>query len=243
MIDNWLSWAKGRSLWLPAVAWIAAILFVYTLWCYKVFGFWAPYYDDYGISALEIAPIVAGLIAIYGILPRMDWIDAQAISHPQRHDSIAAVTLVCSFALIPPLARWLFSLSDFYVNFIPVKYRYPGQDWLQAIPYNVIWVYAAFIVGVLGLGILMAGLAGRTVGPILGLLSYAAILYISGISACPRAHPKSIGLGHSGHRASQPFSLPDHESCLWPGCLPIIRLRRHPHRRWVQGNFLSQIVM
>ena len=193
MISGWMGWAKGRMLWLPAVAWAAALIIVYTQWWQWLDGPWAPHDDSYYVTLLEVGPVLAGLVSIWGILPRMDWIDAQAVTHPQRRDLVAMVALIGAFALISPLARWLFALSPFYTTFVPPAFTVADPAQLDdALPYGVIWQYVPHIAGVLGLAVLLTGILGRVFGPILGFLGYVGVLFIQGHRLAPMLIPRML---------------------------------------------------
>jgi len=191
MTAAWAGWAKGRILWLPAAGWLAALGVVYTQWWQGLDGSWAPHDDSYFVTVMEIAPVLAGLIGIWGILPRMDWVDAQATTHPQRRDTIAATILAAAFALIPPLTRWLFTLNAAYTAFIPPDYTIADPAQLaDALPTAVVWQLVPHIAGVLGLAILLTSILGRTFGPIAGLAGYIGILFIQGYRLAPALLPR-----------------------------------------------------
>jgi hypothetical protein len=188
---GWRGWAKGRSLWLPFSAWVAALVAVYTRWWVSSDGPWAPFEDPHYISALQFVPILAGLVAFYGILPRMDWIDAQAITGPYRRDVTAAVMLIAAFAAISPLMRVLFDLNSFYTNFVPENFRVADPTRLdEDLPFFWFVESGIVVAAVLGCTCLMVSLIGRTLGPISGLLCYAAILVIQGYRLAPALFPR-----------------------------------------------------
>jgi hypothetical protein len=204
MIAGWTAWARGRVLWLPVAAWLVALVLVYTQW-WQYMGVPSPHADEYLITLLEIAPVMAGLVAIYGILPRMDWIDAQAVTHPQRRDLTAAAVLVGAFALIPPLVRWLFSLHPFYTVFVlPESSAADPANLGRALPYSIIWPYVVFIAGVLGFALLATGFLGRTCGPILGLLGYFAVLCVQGYRLAPALIPRVLDRTETGEFVMPP---------------------------------------
>lgn len=187
-MQNWRGWASGRQLWLPVVAWVLALMVVYVRWWGIMTGPWSPYDDLYGPSPRGFVPFLGGAVALYGILPRADWIDLQAVARPQRRDTIVAALVVGAFGAIPPLVRWLITLSNFYTWFKP-----------ENIQLNSVSAFALTgleVAAVLGATCGMVGLVGRRFGPIAGLVCYAGLITIQGYRLAPVLIPR-LGDPHS----------------------------------------------
>ena len=188
LAQGWRGWASGRQLWLPVLAWVLALVVVYVRWWGIMTGPWSPHDDLYGPSPRGFAPFLGGAVALYGILPRADWIDLQAVARPQRRDAVAAALVVGAFGAIPSLVRWLFTLSDFYTWFKP-----------ENIQLNSVCAFALTgleVAVVLGATCGMVGLFGRRFGPMAGLVCYFGLITIKGYRLAPTLIPR-LGDDHS----------------------------------------------
>lgn len=190
MISGWRGWASGRRVWLTVGAWVVCLALVYMWWWVGTDGPWAPFEDAYYARLWSFGPVIAGSVAIYGILPGLDWVDLQAVTHPHRRDAVAAGVLVAAFALIPPLARWLFGLGNFYANFIPSD-RLPDPNALDDIvPASVFWLVAVEVATVLGATLLLTAAVGRLIGPLTGPVCHLALLTVMGYRLAPAWFPR-----------------------------------------------------
>lgn len=190
-MSGWRGWASGRQPWLTAGLWVAALLCTY-LWWHQGAGWpFAPFEDQYGIYVIGAAPAFAGAMAIYGLLPGLDWVDLQAVTRPQRRDTIAAGLLVVAFAAIPPLVRWLFTLSTFYLRFMPES-RQPANPASPdaPVPFHYFWHFGLGVGITLGATVLLVGVAGRFLGPLTGILCYAVLLTIQARRLAPGLFPR-----------------------------------------------------
>lgn len=184
-------WASGRRLWLAGGLWVLTFLSVYLWWWQGAQWPWAPFEDQYGIYVVGTAPAVGGAMAIYGLLPGVDWIDLQAVTHPQRRDVIAAGLLVIGFAAIPPLVRWLFTLSTWYLRFVPEPFQpaNPASPDAPA-PFHFFWDYGFGVATSLGATLALTGAIGRLLGPLTGILCYAGLLTIQSRRLAPGLIPR-----------------------------------------------------
>lgn len=179
---GWRGWASGRRLWLPAVLWPIAVVVVYTRWWLGTAGPWAPPDDPYGPSLRSLAPFLGGTLALYGVLPGVDWVDLQAVTHPQRRDTIAVGVVIAAFAGIAPLVRHLYDLSDIQTLFIP--------EVIEAAPFRDFLVSGLHTAAVLGATCAAVGIFGRVFGPIAGLACYLGMLTIQGYRLAPALIPR-----------------------------------------------------
>ncbi|MEA5053611.1 MAG: hypothetical protein VB093_09240 [Propionicimonas sp.] len=155
---------------------------VYLRWWLGTAGPWAPPDDEYGPSLRSFAPFVGGLVAIYGVLPAMDWIDLQAVTHPQRRDTLAVGVVLVAFAGVAPLVRWFYEVSDLHRLFIPeVIQLAPARDFL---------VSGLHTAAVLGASCAMVALLGRRLGPAAGLVCYLGMLTVQGYRLAPGLIPR-----------------------------------------------------
>lgn len=179
-------WASGRRPRLVAGMWVLAFALVYLWWW--VAGIWpgSPWEDNYGIFLISAAPTLAGAMALYGILPGIDWVDQQAVTHPQRRDTVAAGVIAVVFAGIPPLARWLFDVTTLYLRFVS-ETRLPPPD------ARYFWMWGLETGVVLAATCGMVGLLGRLLGPLMGLACFAALLTIQGYRLAPELIPRVDG--------------------------------------------------
>ncbi|MGC3952909.1 MAG: hypothetical protein QM804_01420 [Propionicimonas sp.] len=187
-MSGWRGWASGRRPWLPAVAWVLALVVVCVRWWGVMTGPWSPYDDLYGPSLRGFAPFLGGAVALYGVLPRADWIDLQAVVSPQGRDTVAAAAVVVTFAAIPSLVRWLFTVSDFHTWFAPEN--------VQLNSARAFALTGLEVAAVLGATCGMVGLVGRRFGPIAGLVCYAGLITIQGYRLAPALIPR-LGDPHS----------------------------------------------
>ncbi len=176
-------WASGRRPWLVAALWALAFVLVYLWWW--VAGIWpgSPWEDTYGIFMISAAPTLAGAMALFGILPGVDWVDQQAVAHPQRRDTVAAGVIAVTFGAIPPLARWLFDVTTLYLRFVS-ETRLPPPD------ARYFWMWGLETSVVLAVTCGMVGLLGRLLGPLMGLACFAALLTIQGYRVAPELIPR-----------------------------------------------------
>lgn len=190
-MTGWRGWASGRQLWLAVGLWVAAAGSVYLWWWGVADWPWAPWGDSYSINAVGAVPALAGAMAIYGVLPGADWIDLQAVTRPQLRDTIAAGLLVVAFAAIPPLTRWLFTLGDFYLTFLPKDRLFSwGASPDELVPSHYFW-YFGFGVGMtLGATLLLVGTFGRLFGPLTGILCYSLLLTVQSWRLAPSLFPR-----------------------------------------------------
>lgn len=179
---HWRAWASGRRLGLSLALWIAALLIVYFRGWPGMLGPWAPENDQYAASLWTFVPFVAGAMALWGILPRADWIDLQAVTHPHRRDAIAAAVVMAAFAGIQALTGWLYNLDDRFSWFMP--------EALVVFPVEIYLLGALQTATLLGATCGMIGLFGRTLGPIAGFACYAGLLIIQGYRLAPWLIPR-----------------------------------------------------
>lgn len=189
-VQHWSGWALGRRPRLVAGVWALTLVVVYMWWWMAAGGPWAPFDDQYGIFTVALVPTLAGIIAFYGILPRLDWVDLQAVMRPQRRDTIAAGVLVLAFAGIPPLVRWAFTLNPVFLVFVPAE-RIPGPEYLDsAAPFDYFWIFGLGVGAVLGATLMMISLFGRLIGPLAGVVCYAGLVTIQGYRLAPELIPR-----------------------------------------------------
>lgn len=182
-MTGWRGWASGRRPWLVGVLWLLALLGVYLWWWVAGIWPWSPWEDEYGIFVISAVPTLAGAIALYGVLPGMDWIDLQAVTHPHGRDTLAAGVIVVAFAGIPPLVSWLFEATDLYLRFV-------SETRLPPPPTGWFWIWGLEVGAVLGASCAMVGLLGRLLGPLTALMSLSALLTIQGERLAPDLIPR-----------------------------------------------------
>lgn len=184
-----VGWAGGRLSWLPASAWLLTVLVVYALWWVGGSGPWSPFEDQHYVWMNVLAPVVAGSIAAYGILPRVDWVDQQAVTRPQWRDTVALALLLVAFSVVPLLARWLLSLGDAYLFFAPEG----TQSSVQFLDPNFVaasWRYSLDVATVLAAMCLLVAVVGRRLGPLTGPACLLALLYMQGYRLAPAWFPR-----------------------------------------------------
>ncbi|MCW5952315.1 MAG: hypothetical protein KIT69_08665 [Propionibacteriaceae bacterium] len=190
-LQSWRGWASGRQLRLTGGLWALAFVGVYVWWWRAVDWPWASFGDSYSINVVGVVPALAGAMAIYGVLPGADWIDLQAVTHPQRRDTIAAGLLVVAFSAIPPLVRWLFTLSDFYLNFVSEGAL---AGWMATpdapVPFHYFWDFGLGVGITLGATLLLVGVVGRPLGPLTGVLCYSGLLTLQSWRLAPGLIPR-----------------------------------------------------
>lgn len=188
-------WRSGRAWWLPPVAAGGALIPLYAVWWPAFDGPWAPFNEPRYVQVAELVPILTGIIALYGVLPRMDWIDLQSPKRIRVYDTLAAVALVCGFGILPTFARWLWSLSDLYTNFVPPNLALADPSKLaETAPYSAFLATGANIVIVLCLACLITALLGRTLGPAGGVVAFALLLVAQGFLGLPFLAGRGVGL-------------------------------------------------
>lgn len=185
---NLRSWASGRRLGLSLTLWAAALLIVYFRGWPGMLGPWAPENDEYAASLWTFVPFATGAMALWGILPRADWIDLQAVTHPHRRDAIAAAVVIAAFAGIQALTGWLYNLDDRFSWFMP--------EALVVFPVEIYLLGALQTAALLAATCGMVGLLGRTLGPIAGFACYLGLLIIQGYRLAPALIPR-LGDDHS----------------------------------------------
>ncbi|MGC3952910.1 MAG: hypothetical protein QM804_01425 [Propionicimonas sp.] len=185
---DWRVWASGRRLGLSLALWLAALLIVYFRGWPGMLGPWAPSNDEYAASLWTFVPFATGAMALWGILPRADWIDLQAVTHPHRRDTMAAAVVIAAFAGIQALVGWLYNLDDRLTWFIP--------EALIVFPVEIYLLGALQTAALLGASCGMVGLLGRTLGPIAGFACYLGLLLIQGYRLAPALIPR-LGDDHS----------------------------------------------
>ncbi|MEA5116017.1 MAG: hypothetical protein VB036_00195 [Propionicimonas sp.] len=190
MMHRLRGWASGRQLWLPAGLWGLSLVAVYLGWWAGSDGPWAPFSDPYYTRVMSFVPSLAGAAALYGILPQLTWIDRQAVSHPQRWDTVAAGGVITSFAALPPLVRWLFALNPFYARFVPENLLPDPSALDEAAPFHYFWFLMVETAAVLGATCVMIGLLGRLFGPLAGIGCYLALLVSQGYRLAPGLVPR-----------------------------------------------------
>lgn len=186
-MTGWRGWASGRRLWLTGGLWLLALLSTYAWWWMRADWPWTPFDDKYSTVIAGIVPTLSGAIALYGILPGLDWVDLQAVTRPQLRDTAAATLIVVAFAALPPLIRWLLTLDAFYLRFVPEN--------ILAEPESPQWVAQFWGLGletgfVIGATCLMTGLLGRLLGPLMGIVCYSGLLTIQGYRLMPLTFPR-----------------------------------------------------
>lgn len=181
-LRDWRSWAAGRRLGLTLTLWVAALLVVYFRGWPGMIGPWAPENDQYAASLWTFVPFATGAMALWGILPRTDWIDLQAVTHPHRRDTIAATVVIAAFAGTQALVGWLYNLDDRFTWFVP--------EALVVFPVEIYLLGALQTAALLGAVCGMVGLLGRTLGPIGGFACYVGLLTIQGYRLAPALIPR-----------------------------------------------------
>lgn len=189
-MTGWRGWASGRQPWLTVGLWLAAVGSVYLWWWGRADWPWVPWGDPYSINAVGAIPALAGAMAIYGVLPGADWIDLQAVTRPQLRDTITTGLLVVAFAAIPPLARWLFTLGDLYLTFLPEDRVFSWQVGADVLPFPHFWAFGLGVGTALGATLLLVGVFGRLLGPLTGILCYSALLTIQSWRFAPTLIPR-----------------------------------------------------
>lgn len=188
---GWRGWASGRRPWQVGALWVAAFVTVYVWWWRAADWPWAPFSDSYSINVVGVVPALAGAMAIYGVLPGADWIDLQAVTHPQRRDTVAAGLLVVAFSAIPPLVRWLFTLGDFYLNFVSEDALWGWEaSPVELVPFHYFWDFGFGVGMTLGATLLLVGAFGRLFGPLTGILCYSLLLTVQSWRLAPSLFPR-----------------------------------------------------
>lgn len=182
MMESWRSWASGRPLWLPLALWALTLLIVYPLGWSGMTSPLAPSDDGQAIAVWSFVPFFSGALALYGIVPRADWIDLQAVTHPHRRDTVAAAVLITAFAGVAPLVGWLWTWYRPHSWFMP--------DALDLFPFEIFALGGLQTAAVLGATCAMVGLLGRTLGPIAGFACYLGLLTIQGYRLSPALIPR-----------------------------------------------------
>lgn len=190
MITGWRGWVYGRRLWLPAVLWVLAVAVVYVWWWVRADWPWTPDDDRYSTVIVGIIPALTGALALYGVLPGQDWVDLQAVTHPQRRDTLAAGLIIVAFAALPPLVRWLFTLNTFYLRFVPGDILSDPLALEGVAPLYLFWGLAFETGIVIGATCLVTGVVGRLLGPLMGIVCYSSLLTIQGYRMMPFAFPR-----------------------------------------------------
>lgn len=181
---TFLHWARGRSLWVTALSVLLTSLALYLWWPVPFDGPWAPINDPRYVQMHELLPIIGGAVALYGIQPRLDWVDLQSPRPILPFGTFAAGLVIAVFTGLPLLVRWLWSVTDLYSVFLPDGnvLADPAQLAILA-PYGYFAAFGCNVVVVLSLACLTTALAGRTFGPVSSILWFAVLL---------------IGQGHFG---------------------------------------------
>lgn len=215
------SWFTGRRLWLALASWVAAVVVSYFFWWVGTDGPWAPFDDPYYARLLSLAPALLGALGFYGVLPGLLWLDRQSPRRVQLRNTMAIILLVLAFSAIPPLLRWLFTLSDAYTIFIPKDRLAEGgsQDSLAEITY--FWHASLEIMLVLGCTCLSIAVFGRLLGPLSGPAWYAILLVLQGQRMAPRWILRADEI-HSWHSAALSITV----VILGVGTLYALQFRR-----------------
>ena len=178
---NHANWWAGRFWWISVAALLVTFVLLYMFWWQVADGPWSPPNEPRYAQMMEVAPIIGGIIALYGILPKFDWIDQQSPKPIRIYDTAAALIVIVVFALLTTLVRWLWSLSDFYTRFLPMDMVIKNPAMLdEAVPYAAVFAFSANVAAVLGLACLTTALIGRTLGPTSGIVWFALLLIAQG---------------------------------------------------------------
>lgn len=174
-------WSGGRNLRLSAMALAVAFVVLYGYWWHSIEGPWAPIGQPRYVQLAELVPIVAGIVAFYGVLPRVDWIDCQSPRCLRAYDTLGAVTVLFGCAMLPVAVRWLWARSTFYTLFLGEFSRLNNPEELSEVaPYSVFIGYGGNILLMLSLTCLSIAILGRTLGPIGGIIAFIAFITAQG---------------------------------------------------------------
>jgi len=174
-------WAGGRSLWLTASSVVLTTAALYLWWWLPFDGPWAPINEPRYVQMHELLPIIGGATALFGIQPRLDWVELQSPRPLAALGTLAAGLIVALFAFLPLLVRWLWSVTDLYVAFMPAGSVFTDPRLLADLaPPGYFVAFGCNIVAVLALACLTTALVGRTFGPVSSILWFAALLVAQG---------------------------------------------------------------
>lgn len=171
-------WRSGRTLWLTVAAWVATLGLLYAWWWRAFDGPWAPPDDPRYVQLFELLPIVGSIVALYGVQPRLDWIELQSPRPTRTLNTVAAGAVVVAFALLPLLTIWLWHHSDLYTLFVPEMYTYLRQGEFGT--YSLFGAFACNTIIVLGLACLTTAFVGRALGPLSAIVWFALLLVAQG---------------------------------------------------------------
>ena len=198
-----VGWRSGRALWLPVAAFVVGTLVLYPFLYVAFTGPWAPYDANRWVMLLEVVPIAGGIAGLYGIVPRLAWVERQSPRAIRARDAAASAVVIAAFSALPIFVRWLWGLSDFHAVFLPPERRLwlVGEEVSVTAPIR--W-FAAFGLNIAA-GPALACLTTRIIGPLLGPAS-AALWFVGLLVA------QGYGRWPIGTRADQvapTFTAPD----------------------------------
>lgn len=171
-------WSAGRALLLSIVAVTVTMSLLYLWWWVSIDGAWAPRDDPRYVQMHELLPILGGMVALYGVQPRLDWIDLQSPRPMSSFNTVAAGVVIVTFASLPLLAIWLWHFTDVYALFLPEGIGLTEKGVLPNFSYFI--AFACNIITVLGLACLTTALVGRALGPLSAIVWFALLLLSQG---------------------------------------------------------------
>lgn len=151
---------------------------LYPWWWVPIDGPWAPPENPRYVQMYELLPILGATVALYGVQPRMDWIDLQSPRPLAGFTTAAAGVVIATFALLPLVVLWLWRVSDFYALFLPEGMGLTEEGRLPT--YSFFIAFACNIIIVLGLACFTIALIGRALGPLSAIMWFALLLVIQG---------------------------------------------------------------
>ena len=198
-----VGWRSGRALWLPVAAFVVGTLVLYPFLYVAFTGPWAPYDANRWVMLLEVVPIAGGIAGLYGIVPRLAWVERQSPRAIRARDAAASAVVIAAFSALPIFVRWLWGLSAFHAVFLPPERRLwlVGEELAVTAPFGWFAAFGLNIAAVLALACLTTRIIGPLLGPASAALWFVGLLVAQGYGRWP--------IGTRADQVAPTFTAPD----------------------------------
>lgn len=174
-------WSRGRCPALTLGVLTIAIVLLY-FWLHVPFtGPWSPVNDPRTVQMYELIPMAAGAIALYGIQPRLAWIDVQSPRPLRSANTLAAGCIAAVAAASAPVVRILWEYIPLYKVALPEEsVLREATDLNDFFPTLHILAFSVNTIFILGLTLVSIALLGLRWGPMSWIFWFVLLLTLQG---------------------------------------------------------------